>query len=223
MSAPWLEFRSETAIRTTASFYVPVGKRILDLTVILLIAPVVVPLLLVMIAVTALHGGSPLFAQTRVGRNRKVFLCWKIRTMVRDADSVLQHLIASDPDLAAEWGQNQKLACDPRVTAFGRLLRKTSLDELPQLWNVLTGDMSLVGPRPFTPDQTDMYLRGRLDSPYFHVQPGLTGLWQISLRSKGTFAERSDYDQLYAGSLGFRKDIAILVRTVAVVIRGTGV
>jgi exopolysaccharide production protein ExoY len=223
MSAPRLEFRTESAIRIPSSFYAPYGKRLLDLLVVLTILPVVVPLVIVILAVTAVSGGRPLYSQERVGKGRRVFRCWKIRTMVRDADSVLQHLVANDPDLAAEWSKNQKLVADPRVTAFGRLLRKTSLDELPQLWNVLTGTMSLVGPRPFTPDQTQMYLRGQRDVPYFHILPGITGLWQISLRSKGSFAERADYDQLYAGTIGLRQDLLILLRTVLVVIRGTGI
>lgn len=223
MSAPWLDIRSESAVRVNSSVYVPFGKRILDLAFIALITPFVLPLLAILVLLTSFSGGNPLYAQRRVGKDRKEFNCWKIRTMVQDADSVLQHLIASDPDLAAEWNKNQKLAYDPRVTAIGRLLRKTSLDELPQLWNVVTGDMSLVGPRPFTPEQTAMYLRGRSDAPYFHVQPGITGLWQISLRSKGTFAERADYDQLYAGAMGFGLDMSILLKTSLVVLRGTGV
>lgn len=223
MSAPWLEFHSASAIRNKPTFYSHIGKRILDLAFVALIAPVVVPVLLVIVLLTAISGGNPFYSQSRIGKDRREFRCWKVRTMVQDADSVLQHLIASDPDLAAEWNRNQKLACDPRVTRIGRLLRKTSLDELPQLWNVVTGDMSLVGPRPFTPEQTDMYLCGRHDVPYFHVRPGITGLWQISRRSKGTFGERSDYDQLYAGCLSLPTDLSILMSTVAVVMRGTGV
>lgn len=185
-------------------------------------APLVLPLVATVVAVTAMSGGRPFYSQARVGRGGRRFRCWKIRTMIPDADRVLADLIAEDPELADEWAEKQKLANDPRVTWFGRMLRKTSLDELPQLWNVLRGEMSLVGPRPFTPDQADLYHAGADDVAYYSLRPGITGLWQVSRRNCGSFAERAVYDHDYAGRLSLGFDLLILAQTVTVVLRGTG-
>jgi len=175
------------------------------------------------VGATWIAGGRPLYAQPRVGMNGRVFRCWKVRTMVRDADAVLQKMLAEDPEIAAEWAVKQKLSRDPRITWIGGILRKTSLDELPQVWNVLRGDMSLVGPRPFTPDQQDLYPRDALGRmPYLSLRPGITGLWQVSRRNEGSFAERAHYDGLYAASIGFLNDLRLIARTFGVVLRATG-
>jgi exopolysaccharide production protein ExoY len=223
MSAPPFEFRDFPQESSNVVSYASSGKRALDLALLFLMSPVILPVMALLLFITALTGGAPLYFQDRVGQDGHVFRCWKIRTMVRNADRVLQDLLASDPALAAEWAHKQKLSNDPRVTWFGALLRRSSLDELPQLWNVLNGTMSLVGPRPFLPAQRTLYLSGSADAPYYRMRPGLTGLWQISKRSQGTFAERAVYDGQYAQSVSLAADLGILLRTFAVVVRGTGV
>ena len=193
-------------------------KRAFDILAVLLSAPFVLPVILVLGFMIARDGGSPFYCQDRVGRGGKVFRLWKLRSMVVDADRELENYLAAHPAARAEWNEHQKLRNDPRITAAGRLIRKTSLDELPQLWNVLRGDMSLVGPRPMMPSQAKLY-PGRA---YYRLRPGLTGFWQISDRNATTFAGRAAYDTQYARRLSFLTDLFVLVATVWVVIRGTG-
>lgn len=223
MSVPIFEFRASNVRTAPHPSYHRIGKRVLDLSILVLAAPVVVPLIALLALFTALGGGSPFYAQRRIGVGGEEFRCWKIRTMVRDAENALPRLLAADPVLAEEWDRTQKLARDPRVTRLGALLRKTSLDEMPQLWNVLTGSMSLVGPRPFMPEQAVLYRGGRTDAEYYRMRPGLTGLWQVSRRNSGSFAERTIYDGQYWARMSLWTDLSILVRTVGVVLRGTGV
>lgn len=223
MAAPFFEFRDNVIPIARPRFYAVAGKRAFDLALLVLIAPVVVPVLLIVVAITALFGGQPFYSQERVGRGGATFRCWKIRTMVPDAEAALARILAEDPVLAAEWHRNQKLSRDPRVTRFGAFLRKTSLDELPQLWNVLNGTMSLVGPRPFTPEQRDLYPGGRGALEYYRMLPGITGLWQVSQRNRSSFADRAAYDSAYFHQIGLLMDLRILARTVGVVLRGTGV
>lgn len=223
MAAPFFEFRDHVIPLHRPPYYRVRGKRLLDVTAVVLMVPVVLPLMILIALVTAFGGGQPFYSQLRVGRDGKTFRCWKVRTMVRDADATLVRLLSENPDLAAEWQLRQKLSRDPRVTRFGAFLRKTSLDELPQLWNVFNGTMSLVGPRPFTPDQSEMYPGGRGAADYYRMLPGITGLWQTSQRNRSSFAERAAYDSAYFAQIGFLMDLRILLRTVAVVLRGTGV
>ena len=143
---------------------------------------------------------------------------WKLRSMVHDADEQLEQYLEENPTARTEWDMNQKLAVDPRVTRLGKTLRATSLDELPQLWNVLIGDMSLVGPRPMMPCQQELY-PGRA---YFRMLPGITGPWQVSKRNKSTFADRADFDQAYEQSLSFTNDLRLLFKTISVVFSRTG-
>jgi lipopolysaccharide/colanic/teichoic acid biosynthesis glycosyltransferase len=222
MTVPYSDFSDMTPVRSDRDFYASVGKRLFDLAVVILTAPLVVPVLALILLITALDGGRPIYRQRRIGRGGREFQCLKVRTMVHGADALLAALVRSDPQVAREWAENQKLTKDPRITAFGRMLRRTSLDELPQLWNVLNGTMSLIGPRPFTPDQRALYANGSVDAPYFSMRPGISGLWQVSRRNAGSFAERAHYDEEYGlrQSLGF--DLSILWRTVAVVLRATG-
>jgi Undecaprenyl-phosphate galactose phosphotransferase WbaP len=161
-----------------------------------------------------------LYRQWRVGRNGRRIGVYKFRTMVRNADAVLREMLEKDPELAAEWERDQKLRCDPRVTRVGAFLRKTSLDELPQLINVVTGDMSLVGPRPVVEGERGKY--GPVFDEYCRVRPGITGLWQVSGRNNTSYAERVAYDHYYINNWSVWMDIWILCRTVPVVLTGYG-
>jgi lipopolysaccharide/colanic/teichoic acid biosynthesis glycosyltransferase len=193
-------------------------KRALDVTAVLLAAPFVVPLVGLLAVAVARDGGGAFYTQPRIGRHGRIFRIWKLRTMVPDADRMLARHLAENPAARREWDETQKLRRDPRVTPVGRILRQSSLDELPQLWNVLRGEMSLVGPRPMMPDQRALYP----GSAYYALLPGITGYWQTSARNATSFAARADYDAAYDTDLSLGTDIAVLLRTVRVVLRGTG-
>ena len=160
--------------------------------------------------------GGTFYRQPRLGRNGKVFNMLKFRTMYRNADQILTEKLAHDPFMHHEWVRYQKLRNDPRVTRMGRLLRKFSLDELPQLWNVLVGEMSLVGPRPMMTNQSVLY--GVSYNEYTQVAPGITGLWQVSGRNKTTFARRAELDTEYIQRWSLWLDILILFKTIKVVL-----
>lgn len=200
------------------SFYARFMKRPLDILAVLLSLPIVVPVVLVLLAVILWHGDKPFYTQLRVGRSGRSFRLWKLRTMVEDADKRLEEYLASNPEAKAEWDLTQKLKQDPRITSSGRFLRKTSLDELPQLWNVLCGDMSIVGPRPMMLEQAQLYP----GADYYRLRPGVTGLWQISDRNNSSFAARANFDAEYAAKLSLRGDLGIIAKTVGVVVRCTG-
>lgn len=206
------------AIQKPAGLYKSGLKRALDVTLILLTAPFVLPLIVLMALAVTRDGGSAFYTQLRVGRNGKVFRMWKLRSMVTDADAKLEAHLAANPEARAEWNLTQKLRNDPRITRLGRVLRKTSMDELPQLWNVLMGNMSLVGPRPMMVSQQALYP----GATYYTLRPGITGLWQTAGRNKTSFEARAEYDTAYGQNLTFRGDVAILFRTVSVVFRATG-
>ncbi len=193
-------------------------KRVLDVTAVLAAAPVVVPLVAGLAIGVALDGGSPFYGQERVGKDRRVFKMWKLRSMVKDADARMEACLAADPELRREWDETQKLKCDPRITRFGRFIRKSSLDELPQLWNVLVGDMSLVGPRPMMLSQQALYP----STVYYRMRPGITGYWQTSARNETSFAARAMFDADYDRDLSFATDVKLLGRTVKTVVRATG-
>ncbi|MEM1313544.1 MAG: sugar transferase [Pseudomonadota bacterium] len=194
------------------------GKRALDLTLALLAAPFAAAIVGVLGLLIGRDHGPMFYGHTRVGRDGRRFTCWKLRTMVVDADARLKAHLAADPAARSEWNETQKLQRDPRVTRLGGLLRAASLDELPQIWNILRGDMSFVGPRPFTPDQQTLY-HGR---GYYALRPGLSGLWQVEQRNDGAFAARAVYDALYAREMSLGLDLRIIVKTLGVVLRGTG-
>jgi exopolysaccharide production protein ExoY len=223
MTVPFPNFDQSTHIHTSKSLYAAFGKRVFDIAMVLISAPIVLPVLLVICLAAWAQGGKPFYTQRRIGVNGREFLCWKIRTMVRDADAVLAAMIASDPKVAQEWALNQKLSNDPRITRLGRFLRRTSLDELPQLLNVLNGTMSLVGPRPFMPDQRNLYSSGSPDAAYYRLRPGISGLWQVSRRNAGSFGEREHFDEDYSARMGLGFDLWILWRTCTVVLRATGI
>lgn len=212
------------AVARPSGLYAAFGKRALDLALTLGAAPLWAPLVLVLMALVRLDprsGRAPaLYGQARVGRGGRRFTCWKIRTMTPDADAALARHLAADPAAAREWRTRQKLRRDPRILPMGRLLRAASLDELPQLWNVLRGEMSLVGPRPFTPEQRPLY---PTPENYEALAPGLTGLWQIGPRGAGAdFAGRAVEDARYLADFGLALDLAVLARTVGVVLRARG-
>jgi Undecaprenyl-phosphate galactose phosphotransferase WbaP len=195
-------------------------KRVTDLLGALVLLICFSPLFLIVSLCIARSGGEVFFGHRRVGRNGKPFYCYKFRTMIPNAEAVLKELLASDPSLREEWAQGEKLKNDPRVTKIGQFLRRTSLDELPQLYNVLRGEMSLVGPRPVT--QPEMQRYGRAAKWYLAVRPGLTGLWQVSGRNDISYRRRVALDTYYVKAQSLPLDIQILFATIRVVIRGTG-
>ncbi len=201
-----------------SSWYQRHGKRGLDLVLVVLSAPFVLPVVLLAALALLIEGGNPFYKQDRMRVDGSRYRILKLRSMVKNADQKLAPMLAADPELAREWEETQKLKNDPRITRVGRLLRITSLDELPQLWNVLTGDMSLIGPRPMLPEQVDIY-----DGPiYWGMRPGLSGLWQISERNDRAFDYRAEMDRIYARQITFREDLSIILRTVVVMVRRTG-
>lgn len=192
------------------------GKRVFDIVGALVLALVFAPVILVIVVWLGRQGGPIIFGHRRVGRSGKIFTCYKFRTMVPNAEEVLGDLLRRRPDLRAEWARDHKLREDPRVTPFGAFLRRTSLDELPQLWNVLKGDMSLVGPRPIVKQEIAKY--GRAIRHYLAVRPGLTGLWQVSGRNNVEYRRRVAMDRIYATRTSLRLDLWILLQTVGVVL-----
>lgn len=217
-----VEGASSGRMRRRSGLYRRLGKRLLDIVTVIVLSPVAIPVLMVVAFITALDGGRVFFSQPRIGRDGRVFKCWKIRTMVPNAEAVLKRMISADEDVAREWQTNQKLAHDPRVTRWGRLLRRSSIDELPQFWNVLAGDMSLIGPRPFTPEQKALYDQCGQSDAYYRLRPGITGLWQVDRRNEGAFGDRVSYDREYDERLSFWTDTKIILRTLMVVLKGTG-
>ena len=197
----------------------PPLKRLIDIVGALALGLMALPVVIVAALLVRRDGGPAFYHQQRLGRDGAVFEIWKLRSMVMDADACLARHLEGDAEARLEWDKHQKLRCDPRITRVGRVLRKYSIDELPQFWNVLRGDMSLVGPRPMFPEQRGLYP----GTAYFDMRPGLTGLWQISERNRCSFAERAAYDTTYAGTMSLHTDLAILLKTVTVVVRGTGV
>ncbi|SKA63736.1 undecaprenyl-phosphate galactose phosphotransferase WbaP [Desulfobaculum bizertense] len=196
-------------------------KRWIDLGCIVLSLPVLLPVLaLIACAIFFEDRGCVFFTQARIGKGGNEFRVWKFRTMVVDAGEVLCQYLECHPECEQEWKENQKLKDDPRITKVGRLLRKTSLDELPQLWNVLKGEMSLVGPRPIVQDEIVKY--GEAFSLYTRTLPGLTGLWQVSGRSDTSYEERVRLDMYYTRSWSIWLDIYIFIRTVRVVLNCKG-
>lgn len=202
----------------SAGFYRRSGKRLGDLLFVLLTAPVGIPLILMLALLVSLDGGKPFYSQLRLGRGGRSYRMWKLRTMIPDADAALAAHLERDPAAREEWSLKQKLERDPRVTRLGNFLRRTSLDELPQLWNVLIGDMSVIGPRPMLPEQRRLYPC----TAYFRLRPGITGAWQVSARNQSSFAKRAEYDRQYEAGLCFASDVKILLATGRVVLAGTG-
>jgi Undecaprenyl-phosphate galactose phosphotransferase WbaP len=197
-----------------------IAKRTFDLVVASLLIVLLSPLLCVIAIMVRRDGGPATFAHVRIGRGGVPFNCLKFRSMVTNSDAVLRELLDRDDAARAEWERDFKLKDDVRVTVTGRLLRKTSLDELPQLFNVIKGEMSLVGPRPIVADELARY--GEDASYYLVAKPGMTGLWQISGRNDVDYSTRVSLDVAYVKALSLRRDLWILMQTVGVVLRGSG-
>lgn len=196
-------------------------SRILDVVIVIAVLIFTGPLLIVLALVVKLSDGGPaVFSHPRVGRNGKTFKCLKFRSMVLNAEAQLQHLLATDASARLEWQTDQKLRRDPRITPLGQFLRKSSLDELPQLFNVLAGDMSIVGPRPIV--QSEIVRYGRGYRYYCMVRPGITGLWQVSGRNNTTYFRRVALDRLYARSKCVTLNAKIIVKTIPAVLLRDG-
>ena len=223
----WVEARDlggQLALEVRQSLLRPTRrllKRLMDLAIVLVSVPVVLPLFLFISALVAIASRGPVFyGQRRLGRDGREFTAWKFRTMRPQAERILAEVLAQDPVLRLEWERNHKLRCDPRVTWIGSVLRKSSLDELPQLWNVLIGEMSMVGPRPITPAEIAKY--GHAWDLFCRVRPGITGLWQISGRNRTSYEKRVELDTFYVHNWSPWLDIYILARTVRTVLFGEG-
>lgn len=204
----------------TATLYRRFGKRTLDLALVVLLAPVLIPLIAALLFAVRRDGGPGLFGHMRIGQDGKMFRCWKIRTMVTDSQARLADHLHDNPEAAAEWARDHKLSNDPRVTGIGRLLRKTSLDELPQLWNVFKGEMTFVGPRPIVLDEMAKY--GPYQAAYLAMKPGVTGMWQVSGRNDVTYDERVQMDVDYFDNISFALDMTLIAKTGLAVVNRTG-
>lgn len=204
--------------RSRASF---IAKRAMDLIIALPALIVSIPIIAVLcVLIYARDRKNPIFSQERYGRHGRVFKCYKLRTMVPDAAERLETLLESDAQAAAEWERDHKLRNDPRVTGFGRFLRKTSLDELPQLINVIKGEMSIVGPRPIVHREIEKY--GAWFAYYVQTRPGITGLWQVGGRNDISYGSRVALDTQYVREWSVLGDLVILLKTVPLIISRTG-
>jgi undecaprenyl-phosphate galactose phosphotransferase len=195
-------------------------KRLVDIVGALAIGVLSSPVLLLIVAAMWCEGGPIIYRHRRIGRGGAPFECLKFRTMLPNADQVLRDLLNSNPELNLEWVRDRKLRHDPRITWVGRFLRRTSLDELPQLWNVLRGEMSLVGPRPIVREELLRY--GRYVRNYLAVLPGITGLWQVTGRNDVNYHRRVVLDTYYVRNRSLSLDVYILVKTTVVVLGGSG-
>jgi UDP-galactose-lipid carrier transferase len=204
----------------TASRTGSIVKRAADLLgAAFLIAVAALPMAVISLVIAA-SGQSPVFGHKRVGLNGKTFRCLKFRTMVNDAEAALKRHLDQNPAAAEEWAEHRKLVNDPRITRIGRFLRETSLDEIPQLFNVLRGEMSLVGPRPVTEEELVRYRTAV--SSYLSIRPGITGLWQVSGRNDISYDRRVSLDAFYAANANLFLDAKILFQTVGVVLLRRG-
>ncbi|MBN2760008.1 MAG: sugar transferase [Rhodobacteraceae bacterium] len=201
-------------------FYARFGKRLLDLAIVITALPIVIPIVTVAAIANALSGNPVFYTQQRLGRHGRVFRIWKMSTMRPNADKMLNALLENNPERRREWETTQKLKNDPRVTRIGAVLRRTSMDEIPQLFNVLKGDMSLLGPRPMMLDQVEIY--GPTLPVYLSLRPGISGKWQVSERNDAHFRRRAQIDAEYARDLSLKTDLILVWQTLRTLIRSTG-
>lgn len=197
------------------------AKRLFDYTVgtgLLIIFFIPMSIVFILLWVTS---KEPILKQERIGLNGKPFICYKFRTMCVDAEDILNDLLVTDREAKIQWDKYRKLKSDPRVTRLGRFLRKTSLDELPQIFNVLKGEMSIIGPRPYLPSEWDLFKE--FGEVILSIHPGITGLWQVSGRNDKAFEERISLDVFYARHWSFKLNVIILLKTMKVVIKQEGV
>ena len=197
-------------------------KRAMDILLAMLMLLAAAPVMLIFAVLIRLDGGPAFYGHVRIGRHGREFSCMKFRSMVTNGDEVLGRHLAANPAARIEWEVSRKLRNDPRVTWLGRFLRATSLDELPQLFNVLNGDMSLVGPRPVVMVELERHYGPEAQDAYLSVRPGVTGLWQVSGRSDVSYDQRVALDTEYVRNASFGTDLTILWRTVGVVLIGRG-
>jgi Undecaprenyl-phosphate galactose phosphotransferase WbaP len=196
-------------------------KRALDLALVVVPGTLLLPVIvLIALAIKMSSRGPVFYGQTRRGRGGNPFVAWKFRSMYANASELLEQCLASDPSLCEEWRQCQKLRQDPRITPLGRFLRRTSLDELPQLWNIVLGEMSFVGPRPIVAEEISRYGDGF--ALYARVAPGLSGMWQVSGRNNLSYDQRVTLDLYYVRNWSVWLDLHILARTIRVVVLGRG-
>lgn len=212
--------RQQIPDQAPVGFYSRTGKRVFDIALALFLLPVLAPVILVLWGIIRRDGGAGFFGHTRVGRNGEPFKCWKLRSMVVDAEARLQAYLDANPEAAAEWGRDHKLTGDPRINRLGHFLRKTSLDELPQIWNVLKGEMSFVGPRPIVTEELAKYSSSV--PAYLAQKPGITGLWQVSGRNDISYDERVALDVAYLTRCSFMQDLRIILKTASAVLGTTG-
>lgn len=210
-------FWRESSSITETDFLTRSFNIILALGAIVFFAPL---MLFVALAVALTSRGPIIFVHHRVGQNGDFFPCLKFRTMVVNSDEALRRVLETSADARAEWNKDHKLKNDPRITPIGKWLRKFSLDELPQLFNILSGHMSVVGPRPIVADEIEKY--GNYFADYCTVRPGLTGLWQVSGRNDVDYAERVQLDVTYARNRSLMFDINIILRTIPAVLGSRG-
>jgi exopolysaccharide production protein ExoY len=198
-----------------ASMRYRVAKRLFDLALVLTLTPLVLPLLIVLAVLIKLTSPGPVFYRhMRLGQHGRTFRLWKLRTMWTNSDSLLARHFQEDPGAKKEWARQYKLQNDPRITPLGRILRRTSLDEVPQLLNVLRGEMSFVGPRPIIDAEASRYGGGF--GIYCAAKPGLTGLWQVHGRGKVQYEMRVSFDMEYVSTWSFRRDIGLILKTIPV-------
>lgn len=202
-------------------FYQARMKRLLDIILVIAFAPLTVPLVLFLALIVRLDGGSAFFGHERIGREGRTFKCWKLRTMLPDSQAILARHLVTNAEAAGEWTRNFKLKADPRITRLGRFLRSSSLDELPQLWNVLLGQMAIVGPRPVT--HAELLRYGNHSQAFLSVRPGITGNWQVNGRNDVSYCYRVKLDMDYIASVSLARDFGLIIRTLDAVLKRTGV
>lgn len=218
VDAPGLVENQNASVHASVSSFIKRGMDIvLALVGLVFAAPI---MLIVAILIKSSDRGTILFAQNRIGLQGETFKCYKFRTMVMDASEQLRLLLERDPEARREWEATQKLKKDPRITALGRFLRKSSLDELPQLINILRGEMSIVGPRPIVQSEIEKY--GPFYPSYAAVRPGLTGLWQVNGRSDTEYDQRVQLDRAYAENWSVTSDMAIVAKTIPALLFSRG-
>ena len=192
-------------------------KRLCDLVLAFFLIVFLIPIfVLIALMIKASSRGPILFSQRRIGKNKKPFSCYKFRTMHPEADFMLKELLKSNIDIQNEFARDQKLLNDPRITSVGKYLRFTSLDEIPQIFNILKGEMSFIGPRPIIKNEIIRY--GEDFEKAFSVLPGMSGLWQVSGRNKLSYRRRVQLDVIYANNLSFKLDLNIFFRTIGVIL-----
>lgn len=190
-------------------------KRVFDIcfSLLALLATSPIFLLTALLIFITTRSAKVIYSHERIGRDFKPFRCYKFRTMRPDSDKLLRNLLEKNPLMKKEWEEKRKLQNDPRITRLGKFLRKTSLDELPQFWNVLKGDLSVVGPRPVVREEIEKYFGGKAKK-IFSIRPGITGLWQTSGRSRLSYSHRLALDEKYVDSLSLRQDLKLILKTI---------